>query len=102
MGLETTSTNIDGLVVFSPQVFGDSRGYFKEIYRETAFQPMGLPPFVQENESRSKAGVYGGCIINFNPPPCASWFVACGEPSLMSLWTYVKVAQPTVSGMALS
>ena len=67
MGFEKITTDIDGLIVLEPEVFGDSRGYFKETYRDVDFKNLGLPTFVQENESRSKAGVLRGLHYQLNP-----------------------------------
>ena len=54
-------TNIDGLYVIEPTVFGDERGYFMETYNYNEFKEAGLDMiFVQDNESKSKRGVLRG------------------------------------------
>ena len=54
-------TNIDGLYVIEPTIFGDHRGYFMETYNEKEFHKAGITAkFVQDNESRSKKGVLRG------------------------------------------
>ena len=54
-------TDIKGLYVIEPKVFGDSRGYFMETYNHKEFSENGLDMvFVQDNESRSKKGVLRG------------------------------------------
>lgn len=54
-------TNIDGLVVITPTVFGDSRGYFMETYNYDDYKAAGIPQvFVQDNQSCSKKGVLRG------------------------------------------
>ncbi len=56
-----TQTEIPGVVVIEPRVFGDARGYFMETYKETDFAAAGIPgPFVQDNQSRSSRGVLRG------------------------------------------
>ena len=54
-------TEIEGLLVIEPDVFGDSRGYFFESYNKEALADV-LPEteFVQDNESRSVHGVVRG------------------------------------------
>lgn len=54
-------TEIEGLLVIEPDVFGDSRGYFFESYNKEALADV-LPEteFVQDNESRSVRGVVRG------------------------------------------
>jgi len=54
-------TNIEGLVIIEPSVFGDSRGYFMETYNQEEFEKQGLDMvFIQDNESKSKKGVLRG------------------------------------------
>ncbi|MBR3311415.1 MAG: dTDP-4-dehydrorhamnose 3,5-epimerase [Solobacterium sp.] len=52
---------IKGVFVITPQVFGDSRGYFAEIFKAPDFEAVGIPTvFVQDNESCSSKGVLRG------------------------------------------
>lgn len=54
-------TPIEGLLVISPQVFGDVRGYFMETYNLRDFEEAGIDcTFVQDNQSSSKKGVLRG------------------------------------------
>ena len=54
-------TDIDGVVIVEPEVFGDERGYFMETYSETDFKENGLDyKFVQDNQSSSRKGVLRG------------------------------------------
>ncbi|MCH3976606.1 MAG: dTDP-4-dehydrorhamnose 3,5-epimerase [Bacilli bacterium] len=54
-------TKIDGVIIIEPKVFGDNRGYFMETYNEKEFKANGLDyNFVQDNQSKSKAGVLRG------------------------------------------
>lgn len=56
------NTDIDGLFILEPKVFGDSRGYFFEGYSRREFKRLtGLDPdFVQDNQSCSSRGVLRG------------------------------------------
>lgn len=52
---------IPGVFVITPQVFGDSRGYFVETFKAPDFAERGIPVnFVQDNESSSSKGVLRG------------------------------------------
>ena len=63
-------TDIEGLLVIEPRVFGDSRGYFFESYNTKAFEEaVGNVTFVQDNESKSSYGVVRG--LHFQKPPYA-------------------------------
>lgn len=54
-------TNIEGVYIIEPKVFGDNRGYFMETYSERDFFEDGLKyKFVQDNQSKSKKGVLRG------------------------------------------
>ena len=59
--MEVIETGIEGLVVIEPKVFGDSRGYFFEVFNEREFtEKVGNVRFVQDNESKSRYGVVRG------------------------------------------
>jgi dTDP-4-dehydrorhamnose 3,5-epimerase len=54
-------TPIEGLLVISPKVFGDDRGYFMETYNIADFKEVGIDcDFVQDNQSASRKGVIRG------------------------------------------
>ncbi len=65
------STHINGLILISPSVFGDDRGYFLESFNLQKFNELtGLNVgFVQDNESMSIKGVIRG--LHFQTPPHA-------------------------------
>lgn len=59
--MEIVKTDIPGVVILEPRVFGDSRGYFMETWSERDFNTAVRPVrFVQDNESRSHYGVLRG------------------------------------------
>ncbi len=61
-------TDLPGLVVFEPAVYGDSRGYFFESYNEKVFSEAGIHTrFVQDNQSRSAYGVIRGLHYQLDP-----------------------------------
>lgn len=54
-------TPIEGLLVFEPRVFKDSRGYFFESFNQKIWEQQGITrPFVQDNQARSTRGVLRG------------------------------------------
>ena len=64
-----TETEIPGVVVIEPQVFGDDRGYFMETYQKDQFAAAGIDKeFVQDNQSRSTRGVLRGLHFQFYIP----------------------------------
>ena len=62
-------TEIPGLMIIEPKVFGDARGYFFESYSEKLLMDAGMQPVVfrQDNQSFSKYGVIRGLHFQRNP-----------------------------------
>jgi dTDP-4-dehydrorhamnose 3,5-epimerase len=60
--MQAIETNLPGVLILEPKVFGDSRGFFFESYNRRAFQAAtGLDvDFVQDNHSKSAKGVLRG------------------------------------------
>lgn len=69
--MEVIKTEIEGVFIIEPKVFGDSRGYFFESFNAKEFKAKtGVDiNFVQDNESRSHYGVLRG--LHFQTPPYA-------------------------------
>lgn len=73
-------TEIDGVFVIEPTVFGDERGYFMETYSEADFKEAGLDyKFVQDNQSSSKKGVLRGLHFQKEHPQAKLVRVLSGE-----------------------
>lgn len=54
-------TEVPGVVIIEPTVFGDNRGYFFESYHKEEFSAAGIDvEFVQDNQSMSSKGVLRG------------------------------------------
>ena len=67
--MKVTTTNIKGLLVLEPKVFGDHRGYFFESYNKETLKGHVDVDFVQDNESFSSYGVLRG--LHYQLPPYA-------------------------------
>ena len=73
-------TDIDGVVIIEPKVFGDNRGYFMETYNENDFKEAGLDyNFVQDNQSKSFKGVLRGLHFQKTHPQAKLVRVLEGE-----------------------
>ena len=67
--LTVEKTPIDGVVIVTPAVYGDERGYFTETYNERDYAKAGIDVrFVQDNQSRSRRGVLRGLHFQKNYP----------------------------------
>lgn len=62
--MNVTRTEIPGVLLIEPKVFGDHRGFFCETYNRRRFEEYGLlVDFVQDNHAFSAcAGVLRGFI----------------------------------------
>lgn len=58
--MKVIETILPGVLILEPKVHGDSRGFFQETWREDSYNTIGIPPFVQDNHSRSARGVLRG------------------------------------------
>lgn len=59
--MKVRRTEIEGLLIIEPKVFGDSRGFFLETYNHERYAAEGLNEvFVQDNLSYSQRGVLRG------------------------------------------
>ena len=59
--LKKIETEIEGVYIIEPTIFGDERGFFFESYNKKDFQEIGiLDEFVQDNHSKSRKGVLRG------------------------------------------
>jgi len=67
--MKVFNTPLRDVKLVQPRRFGDSRGWFTEIFNETAFSAAGLPSqFVQDNQSYSIKGVVRGLHYQVGQP----------------------------------
>ena len=69
--MKRIETNLPGVCIVEPQVFGDHRGYFMETYSTKAFEEIGITAaFVQDNQSyTAQRGTLRG--VHFQNAPMA-------------------------------
>ena len=94
--MEVIKTDIDGILIIEPHVFGDSRGYFFESFNAKEFkEKTGLDiNFVQDNESMSTYGVMRG--LHFQRPPFTqSKLVRCVSGSVLDVAVDIRKGSPT-------
>jgi dTDP-4-dehydrorhamnose 3,5-epimerase len=65
--MQVEKTKLEGVLLVTPKVFGDDRGFFMETYNREKAMELGLPgDFVQDNHSKSSYGVLRG--LHFQTP----------------------------------
>jgi dTDP-4-dehydrorhamnose 3,5-epimerase len=69
--MKIESTNIEGVLIMTPNIFRDERGYFAETYRQDVLDNLSVDiSFIQDNQALSiRAGVVRG--LHFQTPPFA-------------------------------
>lgn len=73
-------TFIEGVYIITPKVFGDSRGYFMETYKQSDFEEAGIScKFLQDNQSKSRKGVLRGLHFQKTYPQAKLVRVIKGE-----------------------
>ena len=66
--MKIEKTTLNDVLIISPNVFGDHRGYFLESFNESKLTSVvGNYKFVQDNQSLSSKGVLRG--LHFQNPP---------------------------------
>ena len=66
--MELRKTDIEGVIVITPTVFEDNRGYFFESYNNRDYEKAGISEhFVQDNQSKSMYGVIRGLHMQDSP-----------------------------------
>ncbi|MCP1314299.1 MULTISPECIES: dTDP-4-dehydrorhamnose 3,5-epimerase [unclassified Halomonas] len=68
--MQVEQTSLPGVVILTPKVFGDERGFFMESFNQKAFEAATgcTRDFVQDNHSRSRQGVLRGIHYQLEQP----------------------------------
>lgn len=87
-------TAIPDLVLLEPIAHGDERGFLLESFREESWAEHGVSgPFVQENHSRSGAGILRG--IHFQTSPGQGKLVRCVRGAIWDVAVDLRPSSPT-------
>jgi len=78
--MDRIETNLPGVCIIVPDVYGDNRGFFMESYNRRSFAGLGIHhTFVQDNHSRSARGVVRGLHYQLGKPQAKLVRVLFGE-----------------------
>ncbi len=98
--INVIKTDIEGVLIIEPKVFGDARGYFFESFSQRDFDEKVAPIlghkvfFVQDNESMSSYGVMRG--LHFQRPPYTqSKLVRCVKGAVLDVAVDIRKGSPT-------
>ena len=86
---------IKDVILVTPKVFGDSRGFFMESYQKTTFTENGITDdFNQDNHSKSTRGVLRGLHYQTNPQAQAK-LVRCPRGKIFDVAVDIRNDSPT-------
>lgn len=86
-------SSLPGVLVVEPKVFGDSRGFFLETWRDSRYREAGIDvPFCQDNLSRSQRGVLRG--LHLQHPSAQAKLVWVLEGEVYDVAVDVRVGSP--------
>lgn len=92
--MNVVRTEIPGVLIFEPKVFGDERGFFMETWRAERYKEAGLPShFVQDNLSFSQRGVLRG--LHFQNPDQQGKLVYVLQGEVYDVAVDIRVGSPT-------
>ena len=67
--MNVIASDLDGVVILEPRVFGDDRGFFLELANRRTLAEVGIGvDFVQDNLSRSRRGTLRGLHYQIEQP----------------------------------
>lgn len=93
--MKIEQTPIQDLVIITPTVFADERGYFMESYNKTKLRDLGIDiEFVQDNQSFSKKGTLRGLHYQ-NPPYAQTKLVRVLEGEIIDVAVDLRKESPT-------
>ena len=70
-----TQTEIPGVVIIEPEVFGDDRGYFWRPTRRPILPPQAFRPSLSRTTRAAPPGASFGASTSRSSTPRASWSV---------------------------
>jgi dTDP-4-dehydrorhamnose 3,5-epimerase len=89
------STDLPGVLILSPRVFRDPRGFIFESYNQETLRAHGIDTvFVQDNHSQSARGTLRG--LHFQLPPMAQVkLVRCVRGAIWDVAVDIRAGSPT-------
>lgn len=91
--MKVTETELPGLLLIEPKVFGDARGFFMETWSKARYAQAGIAEdFVQDNISFSQRGVLRG--LHFQKPNTQGKLVYVLHGAVFDVAVDIRVGSP--------
>jgi dTDP-4-dehydrorhamnose 3,5-epimerase len=92
--MNVIQTEIPGVLVIEPKLFGDERGFFYESFKADRYASLGITgPFVQDNISRSSRNVLRG--LHLQNPKCQGKLVTVLRGRVRDVAVDTRCGSPT-------
>lgn len=93
--MKATETELKGVFVLEPQVFGDARGWFMESWSQRKMHDAGIDvQFVQDNQSVSaQKGTLRGLHYQLNPM-CQAKLLRCTRGKIFDVAVDIRKGSP--------
>ena len=92
--MKVNTCDIPGLLIIEPNVFGDARGFFMELWNQMRYRDAGLDwNFVQDNVSLSRRGILRG--LHFQNPAAQGKLVFVLQGEVFDVAVDIRRGSPT-------
>jgi dTDP-4-dehydrorhamnose 3,5-epimerase len=92
--MKVVETELPGVLLLEPKVFGDERGFFMEMFHAARYEQLGIfGPLVQDNLSRSVKGTLRG--LHFQEPRAQGKLAQVLEGEVYDVVADVRRGSPT-------
>ena len=89
--------SIPDIILITPELFEDSRGYFLEVYKESEFKKFGIKEsFIQDNHSKSIRGMLRGLHYQIHPKAQAK-LIRCVKGEIFDVAVDIRKGSPYYS-----
>ena len=92
--MKVSRSELDGVLVIEPELFGDARGFFLESWNQHRYRQAGIvADFVQDNVSFSRRGTLRG--LHFQNPTPQAKLVAVLQGEVFDVVVDLRHSSPT-------
>jgi len=92
--MEVIETDLPGLLIIEPKIFGDARGFFVETWNRERYERAGIPSgFVQDNLSLSRSGILRG--LHYQKPNTQGKLVQVLLGEVYDVAVDIRIGSPT-------
>ena len=92
--MQVYETDLSGVLIVEPKVFGDQRGFFMETWNQNAYAAAGITAaFVQDNLSMSKKGILRG--LHYQKPNTQGKLVYVLQGEVFDVIVDIRAGSPT-------